>query len=147
MEIKQIFENKKDFLELLLLADEEEKMIDKYLENGDMFALYDENLKGCCVVLKIDEKTFEIKNLAIYEKEQKKGYGKILIKFVISNYAKGCERIIVGTGESPLTLPFYEKCGFKIYDRIENFFLDNYEKPIYEEGILLKDMIYLEKFI
>ena len=66
MKIKQIFENKKDFLELLLLADEEEKMIDKYLENGDMFALYDENLKGCCVVLKIYEKTIEIKNLAIY---------------------------------------------------------------------------------
>lgn len=147
MEIKQIFENKKDFLELLLLADEEEKMIDKYIENGNMFALYDKDLKGCCVVLKINEKTIEIKNLAIYEKEQKKGYGKALINFVISNYKNKFERIIVGTGESPLTLPFYEKCGFKIYDKIENFFLDNYEKPIYENGILLKDMIYLEKFI
>ncbi len=146
MRINQVFKNKKDFLELLLLADEEE-MIDKYIENGDMFALYDEDLKGCCVVLKIDEKTFEIKNLAIYKKYQRKGYGKALINFVISNYASECERIVVGTGESYLTLPFYEKCGFKIYDRIENFFLDNYRKPIYEDGILLKDMIYLERYI
>ena len=81
------------------------------------------------------------------DKYQNKGYGKSLINLVFNNHYKKCERIIVGTGNSPLTLPFYEKCGFKIYDKIDNFFLDNYNKPIYENGVLLKDMIYLEKYI
>ena len=39
MEIKLITSNKKQFLDLLLLADEQESMIDKYLERGEMFAL------------------------------------------------------------------------------------------------------------
>ena len=51
MEIKNINENKKQFLDLLLLADEQESMIDKYLERGELFALYDGDLKSICVVI------------------------------------------------------------------------------------------------
>ena len=51
----------------------------------------------------------------------------------------------VGTGDSPLTIPFYEKCGFKRHHVVRNFFLDNYDHPIFEEGIQLKDMVYLRK--
>lgn len=147
MKIKQVFSNKKDFLDLLLLADEEEKMINKYINNSDMFLLFDNDLIGSIVIYKINNYTYEIKNLAIYKKYQNKGYGKFLIDTIFNNYYKSCKRIIVGTGDSPLTLPFYKKCGFKIYDKIENFFLNNYDNPIYENGILLKDMIYLEKNI
>lgn len=50
MEIKIINENKKQFIDLLLLADEQESMIDRYLERGDLFALYDNDLKSICVV-------------------------------------------------------------------------------------------------
>jgi len=39
MRIEKIIENKKQVLDLLLLADEQENMIDKYLPNGDLFAL------------------------------------------------------------------------------------------------------------
>ena len=39
MRIEKITENKKQFLDLLLLADEQESMIDRYLESGDMYAL------------------------------------------------------------------------------------------------------------
>ena len=46
MEIKIIESNKKDFLDLLLLADEQESMIDKYLDRGNLFALYDDGLKS-----------------------------------------------------------------------------------------------------
>ena len=46
MKIQVIKENKKDFLSLLLLADEQENMIDKYLERGIMFALYDDDLRS-----------------------------------------------------------------------------------------------------
>ena len=35
-EIAEIAESKKTYLELLLLGDEQEDMIDRYLERGDM---------------------------------------------------------------------------------------------------------------
>ena len=50
MKIQIIKENKKQFLDLLLLADEQENMIDKYLFKGDLFALYDDDLKSVCCV-------------------------------------------------------------------------------------------------
>ncbi len=50
VKIEKIIENKKQFLDLLLLADEQETMIDKYLPGGDLFALYDDDLKSVCVV-------------------------------------------------------------------------------------------------
>lgn len=50
MHIKQILNEKKSYLDLLLLADEEERMIDRYLERGEMFALYDDDLRALCVV-------------------------------------------------------------------------------------------------
>ena len=53
----------------------------------------------------------------------------------------------VGTGDSPLTVPFYEKCGFVKTHSIKNFFIDNYDHPIYECGVRLTDMIYLQRAI
>ena len=50
MEIKQISENKKQYLPLLLLGDEQEDMIDRYLPRGVMYALCDGNVKAVCVV-------------------------------------------------------------------------------------------------
>ena len=61
MEIKQVFENKKQYMDLLFLADEQEDMIDKYL------------------------------------------------------------------------------------DRVENFFVDNYDHLMFEDGIQLVDMVYLKR--
>ena len=50
MIIKEI-ENKRDYLPLLLLADEQENMIDLYLDRGTMFVLIDgTNVIGECVV-------------------------------------------------------------------------------------------------
>ena len=37
MKIIEVKENKKQYLDLLLLADEQEDMIDRYLDNGKMF--------------------------------------------------------------------------------------------------------------
>ena len=61
MEIKLITSNKKQFLDLLLLADEQESMIDKYLERGEMFALYDDGLKAISVVT-CDLKPVEVRD-------------------------------------------------------------------------------------
>lgn len=145
MKVEKIINNKKQFLDLLLLADEQEDMVDRYLENGEMFALYDGDLKSICVVVQKDSVTYELKNMATYEKYQGQGYGKVLIKYIFDYYEGKCKIMIVGTGDSPLTIPFYKKCGFYISHRVKNFFLDNYDHHIFEDGVQLIDMVYLKK--
>lgn len=144
MEIKIITHNKKDFLDLLLLADEQENMIDKYLDRGQLFALYDDGLKSICVVTDEGGGCYELQSLATYEQFQGKGYGKTLVKHIIHTYQNNGATLLVGTGDVPWILSFYESCGFVFSHRLENFFLAHYEKPIFEAGILLKDKVYLK---
>ena len=144
IEIREIAENKKQFLSLLLLADEQEDMVDRYIADGTMYILDDNGVKGECVVLPIGSNTLEIKNIAIHPDYHRKGYGKALIDFIIEKYKGKYSLLQVGTGESQATIPFYEKCGFIRSHTIKNFFIDNYDHPIYEEGILLVDMVYLK---
>jgi len=145
VKIEKITENKKQFLDLLLLADEQENMIDKYLPNGDLFALYEGDLKSVCVVVRINKDTCELKNIATYEKYQGRGYGRALINFISDFYQKDYKTMLVGTGETPAILSFYESCGFEISHRIKNFFTDHYDHPMFDGDIQLVDMIYLKK--
>ena len=145
MKIREVNENKKQFIALLLLADEQENMIDHYLEKGTMYVLEDGNVKAECVVTDEDNGILEIKNIAVDPQNQGQGYGKALIDFLASKYADEYSILQVGTGDSPLTVPFYEKCGFVRSHNIPNFFTDNYDHPIYEGGVQLIDMIYLQR--
>lgn len=145
MEIKEITENKKQFLSLLLLADEQEDMIDRYIENGTMYVLDDNGVKGECIIIDAGSNILEIKNIAIRPDCQRKGYGKALIDFIVDKYKKKYSVLQVGTGDSPSIIHFYEKCGFIRSHRIQNFFVNNYKNPIYECGIQLIDMIYLKR--
>ncbi len=145
MIITQIIDNKKQFLDLLLLGDEQESMIDRYLEAGDLFALYDNDLKGICVVTRSDDSTCELKNIAVYPQFQGLGYGTSLIKYMLDFYKNKYQTMLVGTGETPSILSFYKRCGFEPSHRIKNFFTDNYDHPMFEEGIQLVDMVYLKR--
>lgn len=143
MEIRKIIEGKEKFMDLLLLADEQESMILKYLERGTLFALCDPDLKTVCVVTQEDKNTCEIKNIATYEKEQGKGYGSIMIKHIIENYQDKCETLLVGTGDDDKTLSFYKKFGFVYSHTVKDFFVDNYDHEMFGNGKQLRDMIYL----
>jgi GNAT superfamily N-acetyltransferase len=145
MEIKIVESNKKQYLDMLLLADEQESMIDKYLERGTLFALYDGDLKSVCVVTDEGGGNFEIQNLATYERYQRQGYGRSLINHVCEYYKGKGAAMYVGTGDSPLTIPFYERSGFSFSHRIENYIVEHYDKPIYENGVQLKDKVYLKR--
>ena len=114
MDIRRIESGKRDFLPLLLLGDEQEDMIDRYLDRGTLLALYDGGLRAA----------------------------------MVRHVAGACRtaggtRLLVGTGDSALTLPFYRACGFRESHRVPNFFLQFYDHPIYEGGRLLSDMVYL----
>ncbi len=130
----------------MLLADESESMILKYLYQGTMFALYDQqHLKTLCILTPYDHQTIEIKNLVTIPQARKQGYATTMINDLSKKYQDKYHYMIVGTGDSPLTRPFYETLGFSYDHRIPDFFIKHYDHLIYESGVLLKDMIYLKK--
>lgn len=144
MNIIKITENKKQYLDLLLLADEQESMIDRYIDRGTMYALDEGGVKAVCIVTDEGSGILEIKNIATAPAYQGRGYGRQLISFIIEHYKEAFKILQVGTGDSPLTIPFYEKCGFRKSHSIKNFFVDNYDHPIFECGKQLTDMVYLQ---
>ena len=147
MKIIEVTENKKQYLDLLLLADEQEDMIDRYLDNGRMYILDDNGIKCECVVTDEGSGVLEIKNIATLPEHQGKGYARALIDFIVEKYRGQYAVLQVGTGDSPLTIPFYEKCGFVRSHIVPNFFTDHYDHPIYECGVRLVDMVYLKRLL
>ena len=122
MKIQKVIDHKKAYLDLLLLADEQEDMVDRYLERGTMYVLEDDGVKAECVVTDEGNGILELKNIA-------------------GQYVT----MQVGTGDSPSTIPFYESCGFRRHHLVKNFFTDHYDHPIYECGVQLVDMVYLQR--
>ena len=147
MEIRKVETDKKRYLDLLLLADEQEDMVDRYLERGTMYVLEDGGVKAECVVTDEGGGILELKNIAVKPDCQGKGYGKALVDFLVQTYMGQYAVLQVGTGDSPSTIPFYESCGFRRHHLVRNFFTDHYDYPIYECGVQLVDMVYLQREI
>lgn len=145
--VREIRNDKKRYLDLLLIADEQESMIDRYLDRGRLFVLEDDGVKALCVITEEGDHALEIKNIAVAPAFQRQGYGRRLVEFVARALGDGSTRLSVGTGDSPLTLGFYHRLGFRETHRVKGFFTDNYDHPIFEEGKQLIDMVYLEKII
>ena len=86
MEIIQVKKDKKKYLDLLLLADEQEDMVDRYLERGDMFVLTDGTVRAECVVTKEGPGIYELKNIATAPQFHRQGYGRRLIEYIFTYY-------------------------------------------------------------
>lgn len=148
MDIQKVIGDRRRYMDLLLLADESPRMIDRYLGRGEMYVLSDSGRAiGECLVTDEGGGKLEIKSLAVAQEFQRRGLGRKLIEHVEREYAGRYRTLLVGTGDSPLTAPFYESCGFMRSHTVPNFFTDNYDQPIYESGVLLKDMVYFKKQI
>ena len=144
--INEVVVGKRRYLPLLLLADEQEDMVERYLDRGRMFVLEEDgHVVAECVVTDEGDGVLEIKNLAVEPVSQGKGYGRMLIDFVAQTFRDRFSTLQVGTGESPLTLPFYERCGFHRTHRVKDFFTEHYDHPIFEGGVQLVDMVYLQR--
>ena len=145
MKIQKITHNKKDYLELLLIGDEQESMIDRDLETGDLFLLKDEGeARGVCVATRKGDSLYELCNIAVLPSHQRKGYGKAMIEFLF-HYYSDCRTLQLGTGDSPATLDFYHALGFREFGREKDHFLKYYDHPIYEGGTQLVDMVCLRR--
>ena len=146
MEIRQITEDKDNYLEMLLIADPQENMIRRYLDKSDMFVLEDAGeVLTIGVVEPMKNKRCELKNLVTSQEYRRQGYGTYMVNYLSEYYSVTCDVMYVGTGNNSNTLDFYKQCGFVNSHIVANFFVDYYEKPIYENGIQLTDMIYLKK--
>jgi ribosomal protein S18 acetylase RimI-like enzyme len=99
------------------------------------------------VVTKEGPEICELKNIAVTPIAQRQGYGRKLINYLINHYSKEYTQMIVGTGDVPGVLAFYKSCGFEYSHCIKGFFTENYDHPIIDNGVLLKDMIYLKRKI
>ena len=145
MEIIKITQNRERYLFLLLLADEQYDMLLKYLHRSDMYAMHEGGAAvAVCIVTDEGGGAAEIKNLAVAPKYRRTGCGRRMVEFIKGVCRGTHSRLQVGTGDSPLTVPFYEACGFRRGRTVKNFFTQNYDHPITEGGVLLRDMVYFE---
>ncbi|MEO9482848.1 MAG: GNAT family N-acetyltransferase [Ekhidna sp.] len=133
-------------LDLLLLADPSKEMIYRYIEQSEVFVAQEKDQVIGVLALKMDENTSEIMNVAVDPGFQKRGVGSKLIRHSIE-FAKSSDiqRIIIGTADTSKTqLTLYKKLGFSVFERVTNFFAENYPNPIMENGKRARDMIKLE---
>ena len=132
-------------MDLLLEADPSKDMINDYLKDGELFVLtYNDKIACVAVVIKIDDETIELKNIATQEEYRGQGYGKKMIKYLADNYKQKYNKMLVGTSEN--NIPFYVKQGFDKYEKtIKNFFIDNYEEEIKDRELTCTDLIYYSK--
>ena len=70
--------------------------------------------------------------------------GKALVDFLIRTLRGTVYAATGGYWGQPSTIPFYESCGFCRHHLVKNFFTDHYDHPIYECGVKLVDMVYLQ---
>ena len=140
-EIKQIFEKEK-YMDLLLEADPEKEIVKGYLNDSDIYGLFeDDDIMSIIVITKVDENLCELKNIATIKQARGKGFGKQLIQYVTTIYKDKYEKMIVGTTEN--NIPFYVKCGFdRYYKTVKNFFIDNYKETIWDGNMQCIDMYY-----
>lgn len=140
-----VTEGKKRYLPLLLLGDEQESMIDRYLEEGALYIWKEgEETAGVCVVTDQGNGVLELKNIAVDPRFQRRGIGRAMIEALAKRYRGSYRVLLAGTGEAPSTLGFYQHCGFTYSHRVKDFFLQ-YDHPIVEEGVQLKDMVFFQR--
>ena len=139
MRIKPVYDNRRRYMDLLLLGDEQEEMVNRYIDTGEMFI----GRVGCkavavCVV------TREGSGLVAVDPAcRRRGYGRAMLSYIEARYRECAVQL--GTGETPVTIDFYRACGYTYSHRIPGFFTDNYDHPIWENGVQLVDMVYLKK--
>lgn len=146
MNIRQVSKEELLPMDLLLEADPSEFLIRRYAESGSVFVAEKAGVPiGAYILLPLSDDKVEIKNVAVAEAERGKGIGKQLIGHAIKQaQQQGFQIVEIGTGNSSIgQLALYQKCGFRIESIDHDFFTRNYPEPIFENGILCRDMIRL----
>lgn len=154
--LQTITNQKKRYLPLLLDADPEEAMIDRYLEQGELFCYGDKAHPLCLAVVcpytppdgSISIAAgpyYELKNLVTHPEHRRQGLGSAMLTSLCIRYAAPQAVIFVGTSQKGVS--FYQRNGFRPSHIVHDFFLSQYRQPIYEDGQLCTDMYYLYRLL
>lgn len=132
--------------QLLLLADETIEAINQYIFDSDIYLLNDDIQDIAVMALYHNSSTeLEIKNMAVIESYRSQGIGSVLIdKAKEIARENGYTILTVGTSDTGFQqIKFYEKNGFIKKGVRKDFFIENYAVPMYENGLLMCDMVIL----
>lgn len=139
------------YLPLLSLADDSAKQVRSYYQEGTLYALDDAAGRpvGITLALPGPDGVVELKAVAIDASLQGQGVGKRLLLAVLDQLRKSSvTRVIVGTGNSGIgQLVYYQKVGFRLWKIERDFFSAErgYPDGIEENGILLRDMVWMDQ--
>lgn len=146
MRFQKITENKTEYMDLLLLTDPQSDMIYRYLDTGDMFALYEgKELCTLAVVTVSGNRECEIRNLVTTYGNGGKGYTRAMIHYLSETYRSECDTMYVGTWDYEESLSAYKMGGFEYSHTLKDYYVHNYREPIYLDGKQMKDLVYLKK--
>ncbi|HIF4956685.1 TPA: GNAT family N-acetyltransferase, partial [Pseudomonas aeruginosa] len=132
-------------MSLLLLADPSERSVASYCDGALCYlATEDGAALGASVFNTRCKDVLELFNIAVAPEVQARGIGTALLEHAVTDAReRGYVRIELGTGTFGYQLAFYQRVGFRVDKVVKNYFLDNYDQPIYEMGIQHKDMLRL----
>ncbi len=84
----------------------------------------------------------EMLELAILRERQGRGLGRQFVEWLVAEARRrGKPEIIVGTSTtSAANIIFYQKCGFRA-DHIRHDYFWYYDEPVYENGLVVRDML------
>jgi ribosomal protein S18 acetylase RimI-like enzyme len=130
---------------LLLEAVPSKLRIKSYLHGSWCFAAYKQSkIIAVCIVKQTSPEGAELFNIAVDSETQTQGVGTKLLTFTLNVLqAKSIKLVELGTGTFGHQLAFYQRQGFRVNSIIKDFFVDNYNEPIIENGIQHKDMLRL----
>lgn len=128
---------------ILLEADPSVERVRSYLEHSKCYvAALDGEEIGAYVLKELSLGIYELMNIAVAPEFQRRGHGSELLSHAVNSVKDlGAHRLELGTGTFGYQLAYYQKAGFRPFSLEVGFFLENYEEPIFENGIQHKDMI------
>ncbi|HIW20522.1 MAG TPA: GNAT family N-acetyltransferase [Candidatus Dorea intestinavium] len=148
MRIERIEEDKDNFIDILFLGEENEEKIRKYLDKGDLYALYDDEvLRTLCIVVMLNNRKCELKELVTIEEDRGQGYGSYMLEYVSQIYSSSCDVMYVASPNNPKALGFYTERGFLNAHVNPSFFAKYYEQAEKVIAQELGKVIYLKKLL
>ncbi|MFB4159682.1 GNAT family N-acetyltransferase [Geomicrobium sp. JSM 1781026] len=144
--IRQLRDDERLPVVLLLLADPDQGKIQTYGASGYVYVLERGGaIVGVYVLMAQADNQVEVMNVAVDERFQGQGLGTQLVKHAIAEARRmKFAQIMIKTGSTGVTqLYVYQKCGFRMAHIVPDHFINEYEQPIFENGIQLRDQVVL----
>lgn len=131
---------------LLLLAEPSARALRWSLKNlsDTAYVLEHAGRLAAAATMRFKREPCELVELAVAADLHGRGLGRLLVAHVLAEArARGRREVVVGTrSTSAGNIIFYQKCGFRVHDVRPDYFW-YYDEPVYENGLLVRDMIVL----